>query len=575
MGYRENYEAWLNSDFVDEKTKAELASLTDEDEIKLRFYQYLQFGTAGLRGTMNAGTNAMNVYTVRHATQGLANLIKDQGKEACDRGVAIAYDSRNNSDAFATAAAEVLAGNGIQVYIFASIRPTPVLSFTIRHLGCIAGINITASHNPKEYNGYKAYWEDGAQLPPEHASKVSDYIAAIDIFKDIKRIEIKDGICDGVISIIGREVDRAYLKNVRMQAIDADLLEEMAPKFSIVYTPLNGTGYRLIPELLSDLGFKKLYTVDEQMKPDGDFPTTPFPNPEYKQVFTMGTELAKQADSDLIIATDPDADRVGIAVRNGDGEFVTLTGNQVGALLTDYIINALKRKGKLCPEPYAVKSFVSTELATKICRDNGVTMYNVFTGFKFIGETINAKEIPGKREFLLGFEESYGYLRGTYARDKDAVCATMLICEMAAYYKKSDMTLYDALEALYKKYGYYRDGIDNLAMKGLDGIEKMKNIMASLRKTPPTNFGEFTINSVIDYAVPEEYFPATGERKKLDTGKTNTLYYKCGDDVVVIRPSGTEPKIKLYYLVSGKTAQEADGKVSALSASVKEIIDSF
>ncbi len=575
MDYRENYNAWLNSELVDEQTKQELAELKDEDEIKLRFYQYLQFGTAGLRGTMNAGTNAMNVYTVRHATQGFANLIKEQGEEACNRGVAIAYDSRQYSDTFAMAAAEVLAGNGIQVFIFGSLRPTPVLSFTIRHLGCIAGINITASHNPKEYNGYKAYWEDGAQLPPEHASKVSEYISAIDIFNDITRIPFKRGIFDGTISVIGREIDREYLKNVCDQAIDTDIIKEMASSLNIVYTPLHGTGYLLVPELLGKLGFENLYTVKEQAIPDGFFPTTPFPNPEFKDVFTPGIRLAQQVGSDLIIATDPDADRAGIAVRNGEGEFVTLTGNQVGALLTDYIINALKRKSKLCEQPYVVKSFVSTELATKICRDNGVMMYNVFTGFKFIGETIKQKEIPGKREFLLGFEESYGYLRGTYARDKDALCATMLICEMAAYYKKLDMTLYDALTALYKKYGYYRDGIDNLTMKGLDGIEKMKSIMSSLRKSPPSSFGKFKIDSVIDYSVPEEYFPETGERKKADTGTTNTLYYKCGDDIVVIRPSGTEPKIKLYYLVSGKTAEEADDKVQALSASVKELISAF
>lgn len=575
MDHRESYEKWLNSSHVDEATKNELRALTNEDDIKLRFYQYLQFGTAGLRGTMNAGTNAMNVYTVRHATQGLANLIKEQGKAACDRGVAIAFDSRNNSDLFAKSAAEVLAGNGIQVFIFGSLRPTPVLSFAIRHLDCIAGINITASHNPKEYNGYKAYWEDGAQLPPEHAAKVSDYISAIDIFEDIVMIPFEQGIYDGSISIIGRELDREYLKNVCAQAIDLDIVKEMAPSLNIVYTPLHGTGYRLVPELIGMLGIEHLYTVSEQAEPDGDFPTTAYPNPEFKEVFTPGIALAEKVGSDLIIATDPDADRAGIAVRCSSGEFVTLTGNQVGALLTDYIISALKRKGKLCPEPYVVKSFVSTELSTKICRDNGVTMYNVFTGFKFIGETIKQKELPGKREFLLGFEESYGYLRGTYARDKDAVCATMLICEMAAYYKKQGMTLFDAMQALYEKYGYYREGIDNLAMKGLDGIEKMKNIMSSLRSCPPESFGDIKIDSVIDYSLPEEYFISDKKRVHLDCGTTNTLYYKCGEDVVVIRPSGTEPKIKLYYLVSASSAEEADNKVKAFSSSVRGLIESL
>ncbi len=568
-----NYLKWLNSDKIDGDTHAELLALKgNDDEIKLRFYQYLQFGTAGLRGTMNAGTNAMNVYTVRHATQGLANLIKDQGIEACNRGVAIAYDSRNNSKEFAQNAARVLAGNGIQVFIFGSLRPTPVLSFAIRHLNCIAGINITASHNPKEYNGYKAYWEDGAQLPPEHAQTVSDYIEAIDIFEDVTLIPYEQGIYDGTISVIGREIDREYLKNVYAQAIDKDMIKEVAPSLKIVYTPLHGTGYRLVPELMQMLGIEHLYSVPSQNEPDGNFPTTPFPNPEFKDVFIPGMEIAKKVGSDLIIATDPDADRTGIAVRKNDGEFVTLTGNQVGALLTDYIIGALRRTEKMPPEAYVVKSFVSTELATKICNDNGVKMFNVFTGFKFIGETIKQMEIPGQREFILGFEESYGYLKGTYARDKDAVCACMLICEMAAYYKKLGMTLYDAMQAIYEKYGYFCDGIDNLTMKGLDGIEKMKNIMSSLRNTPPAKFGNIEIDSMIDYNVPCEYFPKTGERKAIDSGKTNTVYFKCGTDVVVIRPSGTEPKIKLYYLVSGATEKEASDKVAKYSENVKALI---
>ncbi len=570
------YQKWLSSDIVDADTIAELESIKDnEDEIKLRFYQNLQFGTAGLRGTMNAGTNAMNIYTVRHATQGIANLIKDQGADACNRGVVIAYDSRNNSEEFARNAAQVLAGNGIQAFIFGSLRPTPVLSFAIRHLNCIAGINITASHNPKEYNGYKAYWEDGAQLPPEHAKTVSDYIEAIDIFKDVTFIPFAKGIYDGTISIVGREIDRAYLQNVYEQAIDKDMIKEVAPSLKIVYTPLHGSGYRLVPELMSMLGIENLYSVPSQQEPNGDFPTTPFPNPEFKDVFVPGMELAKQVDSDLIIATDPDADRAGIAVRKNDGEFVTMSGNQVGALLTDYIIGALRRTGKMPAEAYVVKSFVSTELATKICRDNGVQMYNVFTGFKFIGETIKQKEIPGQREFILGFEESYGYLKGTYARDKDAVCACMLICEMAAYYKKQGMTLYDAMQAIYEKYGYFCDGIDNITMKGLDGIEKMKAIMSSLRNSPPSSFGDIKIDSVIDYNVPCEYFPATGEKVTIESGTTNTVYFKCGTDVVVIRPSGTEPKIKLYYLVSGKTEAEAADKVARYSESVKSLISNF
>ncbi len=573
MGYIENYNRWLTSDKTDDDTKAELAAIKDNDEeIKLRFYQSLQFGTAGLRGTMNAGTNAMNVYTVSQATQALATLIKEEGTDAMSRGVAIACDSRNNSELFSKRAAEVLAANGIKVYIFESLRPTPVLSFAIRHLNCIAGINITASHNPKEYNGYKAYWEDGAQLPPEHAQKVSDIIDVTDIFDGVLSIPFEDGIKNGLIEIVGEEVDAAYLENVYAQAIDTEMIKEMADDIKIVYTPLHGAGYKLVPRVIDMLGFKNLYMVKEQSEPDGNFPTTPFPNPEFKDVFNPGIKLAKEIGSDLIIATDPDADRVGIAVRVGD-DFVTMTGNQVGAILLEYIITALKNTGKMPNGAYAVKSFVSTELVSKIAAVNGVKLYNVFTGFKYIGEVIKREEKPGVAEFLLGFEESYGYLRGTYARDKDAVVGTMLICEVAAYYKKRGMTLYDAMQEIYNKYGFYRDGVDNITMKGLDGIDRMKRIMKKLREEPPKTLAGVDVDTVIDYNIPCEYNLKTGEKTMLDTGTTNTVYFKCGDDVVVIRPSGTEPKIKLYYLVSEKTAEGADAKVAKFKEAGLAIID--
>lgn len=575
MGYMENYNRWLTSDKTDEATKAELIAIKDNDEeIKLRFYQSLQFGTAGLRGTMNAGTNAMNVYTVTQATQAIATLIKEEGKAAMERGVAIACDSRNNSELFSKCAAEVLAANGIKVFIFESLRPTPVLSFAIRHLNCIAGINITASHNPKEYNGYKAYWDDGAQLPPEHAQKVSDIIAVTDIFDGVSSIPFEDGIKNGLIKIIGEEVDAAYLENVYAQAIDTEMIKEMADDIKIVYTPLHGAGYKLVPRVIDMLGFKNLYMVKEQSEPDGNFPTTPFPNPEFKDVFNPGIKLAKEIGSDLIIATDPDADRVGIAVRVGD-DFVTMTGNQVGAILLEYIITALKNTGKMPNGAYAVKSFVSTELVSKIAAVNGVKLYNVFTGFKYIGEVIKREEKPGEAEFLLGFEESYGYLRGTYARDKDAVVGTMLICEVAAYYKKRGMTLYDAMQEIYNKYGFYRDGVDNITMKGLDGIDRMKRIMKKLREEPPKELAGVAVDTVIDYNIPCEYNLKTGEKTMLDTGTTNTVYFKCGDDVVVIRPSGTEPKIKLYYLVSEKTAEGADAKVAKFKEAGLAIIDSI
>ena len=575
MGYMENYNRWLTSDKTDEATKAELIAIKDNDEeIKLRFYQSLQFGTAGLRGTMNAGTNAMNVYTVTQATQAIATLIKEEGKAAMEIGVAIACDSRNNSELFSKCAAEVLAANGIKVFIFESLRPTPVLSFAIRHLNCIAGINITASHNPKEYNGYKAYWDDGAQLPPEHAQKVSDIIAVTDIFDGVSSIPFEDGIKNGLIKIIGEEVDAAYLENVYAQAIDTEMIKEMADDIKIVYTPLHGAGYKLVPRVIDMLGFKNLYMVKEQSEPDGNFPTTPFPNPEFKDVFNPGIKLAKEIGSDLIIATDPDADRVGIAVRVGD-DFVTMTGNQVGAILLEYIITALKNTGKMPNGAYAVKSFVSTELVSKIAAVNGVKLYNVFTGFKYIGEVIKREEKPGEAEFLLGFEESYGYLRGTYARDKDAVVGTMLICEVAAYYKKRGMTLYDAMQEIYNKYGFYRDGVDNITMKGLDGIDRMKRIMKKLREEPPKELAGVAVDTVIDYNIPCEYNLKTGEKTMLDTGTTNTVYFKCGDDVVVIRPSGTEPKIKLYYLVSEKTAEGADEKVAKFKKAGLAIIDSI
>ncbi len=575
MGYIENYNRWLTSDKTDDATKAELIAIKDnDDEIKLRFYQSLQFGTAGLRGTMNAGTNAMNVYTVTQATQALATLIKEEGADAMKRGVAIACDSRNNSELFSKCAAEVLAANGIKVFIFESLRPTPVLSFAIRHLNCIAGINITASHNPKEYNGYKAYWEDGAQLPPEHAQKVSDIIAVTDIFDGVLSIPFEDGIKNGLIEIIGEQVDAAYLENVYAQAIDLETVKEMADDIKIVYTPLHGAGYKLVPRVIDMLGIKNLYMVKEQSEPDGNFPTTPFPNPEFKDVFNPGIKLAKEIGSDLIIATDPDADRVGIAVRVGD-DFVTMTGNQVGAILLEYIITALKNTGKMPNGAYAVKSFVSTELVSKIAAVNGVKLYNVFTGFKYIGEVIKREEKPGEAEFLLGFEESYGYLRGTYARDKDAVVGTMLICEVAAYYKKRGMTFYDAMQEIYNKYGFYRDGVDNITMKGLDGIDRMKRIMKKLREEPPKELAGVAVDTVIDYNIPCEYDLKTGEKTMLDTGTTNTVYFKCGDDVVVIRPSGTEPKIKLYYLVSEKTAEGADAKVAKFKQAGLAIIDSI
>ncbi|MBE6612636.1 MAG: phospho-sugar mutase [Ruminococcaceae bacterium] len=562
MTYRENYERWLASDKVDEATKAELRGIADNDgEIEFRFIKGLEFGTGGLRGTMVAGTNAMNVYTVAHATQGLADLINKEGK--ADRGVAIAHDSRNNSELFAKTAASVLAANGIKVKIFDGVRPTPVLSFAVRELGTIAGINITASHNPKQYNGYKAYWEDGAQLPPDHAKTVSEFIAAADIFDDVKQICFDEGVKSGIIEFIPDSFDEIYIKNVLAEAVNPEVVAKVADDLEIVYTPLHGAGYRLVPEVLRRLGIKHIDTVDEQMVLDGNFPTTDFPNPEYPEVFTLGIKLAEKVHSDLIIATDPDADRVGIMSRDKSGEFKCLTGNQVGALLLDYIITAYEETGM--PEnPYAVKTIVTSEMCTKICADHNVKLHNVLTGFKFIGEVIKKYETTGHDNYIFGFEESYGYLKGTYARDKDSVVAAMLLCEMAAYYKTKNMTLCDAMDALYERYGYFGEGASNIYMEGLDGIEKMKALMNRLRNNPPAELAGYRIIERRDYLNDTVLDIDTGKVTSTGLPTSNVLYYKTEEnDVIVIRPSGTEPKIKLYILVNGDSAEDVSAKIAA------------
>ncbi len=561
MDYRENYKRWLESPKVDEATKAELRGITDDEEIKLRFIKYLEFGTAGLRGTMMAGTNAMNVYTVAHATQGLADLINKEGK--ADRGVAVAYDSRNNSELFAKTAASTLAANGIKAYIFESLRPTPVLSFAVRELHTIAGINITASHNPKEYNGYKAYWEDGAQLPPDHAATVSTVIAEADIFDDVKTCDFDKAVSDGIIEFVGKELDEKYLANVLAEAVNPDVVRKVADELEIIYTPLHGAGHSMVPEILKRVGVKHLETVDEQMVLDGNFPTVSYPNPEFPEAFELGIKLAEKVKSDLIIATDPDADRVGIMSRDKTGKFVRLTGNQVGALLLDYIITAYEEKGM--PEnPYAIKTIVTTDMVTKICEDHNVKLHNVLTGFKFIGEVIKTYEVTGHDNYLFGFEESYGYLKGTYARDKDAVVATMLICEMAAYYFTKGMTLSDALQGLYDRYGYYGEGVANIYMDGLDGIERMKKLMNDLREDPPAELAGRRVIERRDYQNDTVLDVDTGKVTSTGLPSSNVLYYVTDcKDVIVIRPSGTEPKIKIYILAHDDNADALNEKIEA------------
>ena len=571
--FKKQFQKWLNSDGLSAEEKSELSAIAGkETDVKERFYTSLEFGTAGLRGKMRMGTNAMNRFTVAQATQGLANLIIKEGRTA--DGVAIAYDSRNNSELFAKVSASVLAANGIKAYIFDELRPTPELSFALRELHCVAGINITASHNPKEYNGYKAYWEDGAQLPPEHAKTVSAEIDKIDIFNDIKYLDFEKGVENGSIVILGEEMDEKYLAAVMQQLVNPEAIKNVADDLHIVYSPLHGTGYRLIPDILERCGVEHLYVVPEQMEINGDFPTVAKPNPEYPEVFELGIDIANSVGSTLVIATDPDADRVGVVTKNTDGDFVTISGNQMGALLIDYIITAYEQTGTMPNNPYAVKTIVSTELVSKICEAHGVKLHNVLTGFKFIGEVIkNYEQADADTAYLFGFEESYGYLKGTYARDKDAVVATMLICEMTAYYHSKGMTLFDALNGLYDKYGYYLEANQELYMEGIDGKEKMAKLMDSFRENAPSVIAGNTVAEVGDYLKATISNKVTGDVLPTGLPSSNVISFKMDNgDVIIARPSGTEPKIKFYYLLSGESKTEMNEKLEAYKAFIARYV---
>ena len=565
--YMERFLSWLDSDKLTEKDKSELKGIeSDDDEIKERFSDDLSCGTAGLRGVMAMGTHNMNVYTVCHATQGFANYLNDGGiDDAADRGIVIAYDSRINSREFAQAAAAVMANNGIKVYLFDDIRPTPELSYAIRALGAAAGINITASHNPKQYNGYKAYSEDGAQLSPEEAAAVSKKIMATDIFKDVKinNGDFETAVKNGKIRIIGQNIDEGFLSCVMSQPICPEIVAKAADKLVIVYTPLYGAGYKLVPEAMKRLGIKHIYTVDEQMTPNGNFPSTPYPNPELPQVFELAISLANEKGADIIIANDPDADRTGVMIRNDKGEFITLTGNQIGAMLLDYIIQAEKEFGKLSKDAFAVKTIVSTDIVTKICEVHGVKLYDVLTGFKFIGKVVSDREAelghPVDSDYLLGFEESNGYNRGTYVRDKDAVCATVMLCEMAAYYQTHGKSIYEALCGMYSRYGLYKEHTSNIYMEGIDGAEKMKTLMSRLRSCPPDKVGEDKIRFIRDYLDETITDTATGSKSGTNLPKSNVLFYEMENgNKVIVRPSGTEPKIKIYYLLHSDSNSEAE-----------------
>ncbi len=574
MNARKEYERWLSYPHLDEASKRELLSIAeDKDTIEMRFGSVMSFGTAGLRSTMYAGPACMNIYTVAQATAGIAVLVKNEN--GCERGVAIAFDSRNNSKAFAEVCAEVLVYNGIRTYLFDGVRPTPELSFAVRELGCIAGINITASHNPKEYNGYKAYWEDGAQLSPEQSDVVAAAIAEVDVLGGAERTPLEEAKNSGLLTMLDEDFDEIYLSAVQKTSINPALMRELGEDLKIVYTPLHGAGYRLVPEILRRAGLTNLYTVDGQMVLDGNFPTVAKPNPEYANVFSLGIEIAEREGSDLIIATDPDADRVGVMSRTSNGSFATITGNQMGALMLDYVIRARREAGKLPKGAYAVKSIVSTDLAAKIAEEHGVRLYDVFTGFKFIGEVIKNYEESGKTgEFIFGFEESYGYLFGSYARDKDAVGATLMIAEMTAYYRRLGMTLSDAMEELYEKYGVYREGVLDLYMEGLDGIARRRRIMDTLRANAPESFGGLPLVTVTDHMARQTLSLADGKITDTGMGESDVLYYTLeGGDKVVVRPSGTEPKIKFYFLAHGNTVQEVEAKINTYKEDAKRMAE--
>lgn len=574
MNYMAEYERWLASPALTDKERAELEAIRgDEDAIKDRFFAPLSFGTAGLRGVLGVGLYRMNRFTVGAATQGLANLIVQNGPQACERGVAIAYDSRHFSPEFAQLAACILAANGIKVKLYDELRPTPELSFAIRYYGAIAGINITASHNPKEYNGYKVYWEDGAQLPPKEADVVAAEMDALDFFTDVKMMDFENAKKAGLVKMMDWQTDEAYLKEVIKVAINPDCVKQVADDFKLVYTPFHGAGYRLVPEILRRLGYKHIICEPQQMKIDGDFPTVKNPNPEYKEGFTLAIELAKQNDVDLIIGTDPDADRTGIVLKDKNGDYVTLSGNQVGVLLIDYIITARKLTGTMPEHPAVLKSLVTTEMARAAAEANGVECFDTFTGFKFLAEKIKQFEQTGSHQYLFAFEESYGYLAGDYARDKDAVTASMLIAEMAAYYRTKGMTLYDAMQTMYEKYGYYTEQTISITMPGVAGLERMKELMTELREKPLTQVGGYQVEYIRDYQSGVRTCVSCGKTEQMELSGQNVLYYELeGGTSFIIRPSGTEPKVKVYIMAKADSKAASDAKVAELAAAAKDIV---
>ena len=568
MSYRDVYEKWLSSSALSEAEKEELRSISgDEKEIESRFFAPLEFGTAGLRGTMCVGLHQMNIHVIRHATQAFAEVILAEGPEAVKRGVAVCFDCRNHSQEFARETADVMAGNGIPVRIFESLRPTPELSFAVREYGCIAGVNVTASHNPKEYNGYKVYWEDGAQLPPHHADAIAAALEQIDVFNGIRRMDFDEAVKAGLIETMGEETDRKFMANVTAMINDKETVAKVADTFKLVYTPFHGCGYKLVPEALRTLGIKHLIPVPEQMVIDGNFPTVVSPNPENPEGFYLAIDLAKKNDVDFILGTDPDSDRVGIMVRTSDGEFKVLTGNQTGVLLLDYLIGAKQRTGKMPANPVALKTIVTTEMARKVAETNGLKCYDTFTGFKFLAEKKDKLENAGEGKVIFAYEESYGYMLGDYVRDKDAVTAALSLTEMAAWYAGQGMTLYDALLACYEKYGYYGEKTLNLVMPGLDGLKKMADLMANLREKPPVEIAGVGVLQQKDYKDGSVVNVADGAKSTMELSGSNVLRYEMADGTsLIVRPSGTEPKVKVYILANDASKEACDAKVDKYAA---------
>lgn len=573
MDYKSIYEGWLSNPYFDEATKEELKGIAnDENEIKERFYADLEFGTAGLRGIIGAGTNRMNVYTVRKATQGLANYIASVGGK--EKGVAIAYDSRRMSPEFADEAALCLAANGIKAFVFESLRPTPELSYAVRKLSCIAGINITASHNPPEYNGYKVYWEDGAQITPPHDTGIMDEVKKVTDYSTVKTMDKEAAKAAGLYIVIGQYIDDAYMEELKSQVIHWDAIKAEQKNLKIVYSPLHGTGNIPARRVLKELGFENVYVVKEQELPDGEFPTVSYPNPEAKEAFELGLKLAKEVDADLVLATDPDADRLGVYVKDEKtGEYITLTGNMSGCLLADYEIGQRAAEKGLPEDGALISTIVTTNMAAAIAKAYGVKFIEVLTGFKFIGQQILGFENSGKGTYLFGFEESYGCLIGTHARDKDAIVATMALCEAAAYYKSQGKTLWDAMIDMYEKYGYYKDDIKSITLKGIEGLAKIQEILETLRNDPPAQIGDYKVLSARDYKKDTIKNMETGEVTPTGLPNSNVLYYDLNDDAwLCVRPSGTEPKVKFYYGVKGTSLEDADTKSAALGEKVLAMI---